>query len=105
MDDNSWLTSNIDPFLGKCIHGREGAVWVAGSLTNPDCPHCTPPLLKPAVEWMKDDTVLIYDPDGWYRSSADEGNKPRWEEPITFKEYEMRRDMSTIGPKHRRSHV
>lgn len=33
-----------NPFLGKCIHGKDGAKFVGGRLTNPDCGHCTPGL-------------------------------------------------------------
>jgi hypothetical protein len=35
-----------DPFLGKCIHGNKGAVFVKGNLTNPHCEHCTPNRLQ-----------------------------------------------------------
>lgn len=34
------MTSPVNPFLGKCIHGISGAYLVKGALENPNCSLC-----------------------------------------------------------------
>jgi len=84
-----------NPFLGKCIHGKDGASFIGGHLTNSTCRHCTPGVKKRSSEWELEDAFVILDPDGWDRQNFEAS----WREPISWAEYESRRDRSTVRGK------
>jgi hypothetical protein len=50
-------------------------------------------LLLTPVEWCEMEGIIILDADGWNGPGA-----PSWQTPIPKKEFERRRDVSTIGP-------
>lgn len=47
---------------------------------------------KTPTEWEQIDKIKIIDPDGWRIPNA-----PRWDEPITRKDWDFRMGISTIA--------
>lgn len=92
------MTVYKDPFLGKCIHGMEGAQIIGDSSISPDCDVCNPisEIVMSSGEWMTflHPNMIVLDPDGWDRSDLQNS----WNEDITKAEFEARFDKSTVGP-------
>jgi hypothetical protein len=57
---NVAVTTYVNPFSGRCIHGREGARVERGRLTNPSCERC-----EPRADGPLDGAILRFDFGRW----------------------------------------